>query len=104
MSETAITRSPDLTIPRALSSEKSLVEVAFPCRREKLKRKGIKTPFKGLKRLRTEVVVVNAKIGQSGLHRDRRDAMWPLVVYTKIASTSKLLAAIYEIPIQHLKL
>lgn len=78
MSETAITRSPDLIIPLALSKEKVLLRL-LSISSEKLRRKGIR-PHCRFKRLRTEVVVVKAKIGQSGRQRDRRDAMWPVFV------------------------
>lgn len=59
---------------------------------EKLRRKGIR-PHCRFRRLRTDVVDVKANIGQSGRQRERRDAMWPVFVYTKRASTPKLLAA-----------
>ena len=78
MSETAITRSPDLIIPLALSNEKVLLRL-LSISSEKLRRKGIR-PHCRFRRLRTEVVVVKAKMGQSGRQRDRRDAMWPVFV------------------------
>ncbi|PPR84753.1 hypothetical protein GOBAR_AA35961 [Gossypium barbadense] len=78
MSDTAITRSPDLIIPLALSNEKVLLRLAS-ISSEKLRRKGIR-PHCRFRRLRTDVVVVKAKMGQSGRHRDRRDAMWPVFV------------------------
>lgn len=90
MSETAITRSPDLIMPRALSREKVLLRL-LSMSSEKPRRNGIK-PHCRFKRLLTEVSVVNAKIGQSGRDRDRRDAMCPSFVYTNSASTSRLLA------------
>jgi hypothetical protein len=36
---------------------------------------------------------VKAKTGQSGRHRGSREAMWPVFVKTKTASTPKPLAA-----------
>nr|GMD65536.1 hypothetical protein GOBAR_AA35961 [Ipomoea batatas] len=63
MSETATTRSPDLIMPRAFSREKVLLRL-LSMSSEKLKRKGIR-PHCRFRRLRTEVVVVNAKMGQS---------------------------------------
>jgi len=41
-----------------------------------------------------DLVSVKAKIGQSGLDLDKREAMYPRLVYTKIASTPSLLAAV----------
>lgn len=73
MSETEITRSPDFIIPRDLSKEKVLFRL-LSISSEKLRRNGIR-PHCKFKRLRTDVVVVNAKMGQSGLQRDRRDAI-----------------------------
>lgn len=90
-SETAMTRSPDLTIPLALSNENVLLRL-LSISSEKLKRNGIR-PHRRFRRLRTDVVLVKAKIGQSGRHLDKRDAMWPVFVYTKSASTSRLFAA-----------
>ena len=78
MSETAMTRSPDLIIPLALSNEKVLLRLPS-ISSEKLRRKGIK-PHCRFRRLLTEVVLVKAKIGQSGLQRDKREAMWPVFV------------------------
>lgn len=78
ISETAMTRSPDLIRFLALSNEKVLLRLVS-ISSEKLKRKGIK-PHWRFRRLRTDVVVVKAKIGQSGRHRDNRDAMWPVLV------------------------
>lgn len=91
MSDTAITRSPDLIIPRALSSEKVLLRL-LSMSSEKPRRNGIR-PHCRFRRLLTEVSVVKAKMGQSGRLRDSKDAMCPSFVYTKRASTSKLLAA-----------
>lgn len=73
MSETAITRSPDLIIPLALSKEKVLLRL-LSMSSEKLRRKGIR-PHCRFRRLLTDAVVVKAKIGQSGRQRDKRDAM-----------------------------
>ena len=73
-----MTRSPDLIIPLALSKAKVLFRL-LSMSSEKLRRKGIK-PHCKFKRLRTDVVVVKAKIGQSGLQRERRDAMCPFFV------------------------
>lgn len=78
MSETAITRSPDFIKFLALSNEKVLLR-SLSISSEKLKRKGIR-PHCRFRRLRTDVVLVKAKIGQSGLHRDSRDAMCPVFV------------------------
>lgn len=78
MSDTAMTRSPDLIIPLALSRAKVLLRL-LSISSEKLRRKGIR-PHWRLSRLRTAVVLVNAKIGQSGRQRDRRDAICPVVV------------------------
>ncbi|RYR71162.1 hypothetical protein Ahy_A02g005460 [Arachis hypogaea] len=91
MSETAITRSPDLIKFLALRSEKVLLRL-LSISSEKLRRNGIR-PHWRFRRLRTDGVVVKANIGQSGRHLDNRDAMHPVFVYTKSASTSKLLAA-----------
>ncbi|MFS8015052.1 hypothetical protein Hanom_Chr15g01351841 [Helianthus anomalus] len=55
-------------------------------------RNGIK-PHCRFRRLLTETSSVKAKMGQSGRLRDSRDAISPFFVYTKRASTSKLLAA-----------
>lgn len=78
MSETAMTRSPDLIKFLALSNENVLLRL-LSISSEKLKRKGIR-PHCKFRRLRTDVVAVNAKIGQSGRQRERRDAMWPVFV------------------------
>lgn len=78
ISETAITRSPDLIRFLALSNEKVLLRL-LSISSEKLKRKGIK-PHCRFRRLRTDVVEVKAKIGQSGRHLDSRDAMCPAFV------------------------
>ena len=78
MSDTAITRSPDLIKFLALSSKNVLLRL-FSMSSEKLSRKGI-NPHCKLRRLLTDVVEVKAKIGQSGRQRDSRDAMWPDVV------------------------
>jgi hypothetical protein len=78
MSETAMTRSPDLIIPLALSNEKVLLRLPS-ISSEKLRRKGIR-PHCRFRRLLTDVVLVKAKIGQSGLQRDKREAMWPVFV------------------------
>lgn len=78
ISETAMTRSPDLIIPLALSKAKVLLRLVS-ISSVKLRRKGIR-PHCKLSRLRTEVVFVNAKIGQSGRQRDNRDAMCPFFV------------------------
>nr|KYP74628.1 hypothetical protein KK1_007315 [Cajanus cajan] len=86
-----MTRSPDLIRFLALSNENVLLRL-LSISSEKLRRKGIK-PHWRFRRLRTDGVVVKAKIGQSGRQRDNRDAMYPVFVYTKSASTSKLLAA-----------
>ena len=91
MSETAITRSPDLIIPLDFSKENVLFKL-LSMSSEKLRRNGI-SPHCRFKRLLTEVVFVKAKIGQSGRHRETRDAMCPFFVYTKTASTPRLLAA-----------
>lgn len=78
ISETAMIRSPDLTMPRAFNKENVLLRL-FSISLEKLKRKGVR-PHCRFRRLRTDVVVVNAKIGQSGRHRDKREAMCPFLV------------------------
>lgn len=78
MSETAITRSPDLIKFLALSSEKVLFRL-LSISSEKLTRNGIR-PHCRFRRLLTDVVLVKAKIGQSGRQRDRRDAVWPVFV------------------------
>lgn len=75
MSERAITRSPDLIMPLALSREKvrfRLLSVSS----EKVRRKGMR-PHWRFSRLLTDVEFVKAKIGQSGRHRESREAMWP---------------------------
>lgn len=68
-----MTRSPDFIIPRDFSKKKVLLRL-LSISSEKLKRKGIR-PHCRFRRLRTDVDVVNAKMGQSGRQRDRRDAM-----------------------------
>ena len=78
MSETAMTRSPDLIIPLALSNEKVLLRL-LSISSEKLRRKGIR-PHCRFRRLLKDVVLVKANIGQSGLQRDKREAMWPVFV------------------------
>ena len=78
--------SPDLIIPLTLSKEK-----VFSVSSEKPRRNGIK-PHSRFKRLRTDVEGVNAKIGQSGRHCDRRVARCPVFVLTISASAPKLLA------------
>lgn len=96
MSESAITRSPDWIIPRAFNRAKVRLRL-LSMSSEKLKRKGIR-PHCRFSRRRTVVEVVKANIGQSGRHRDSRDAMWPVFVYTNTASTPRLFAAkIHEI-------
>lgn len=78
MSETAITRSPDLIKFLALSKAKVLFRL-LSMSSEKLRRKGMR-PHCRFRRLRTDVVEVKANIGQSGRQRDRRDAMCPVFV------------------------
>jgi hypothetical protein len=78
MSETAMTRSPDLIKFLALSNANVLLRLPSMSS-EKLTRKGIR-PHCRFRRLRTDVVLVKAKIGQSGRQRERRDAMWPVFV------------------------
>ncbi len=78
MSDTAMTRSPDLIKFLALSNENVLLRL-LSISSAKLKRKGI-SPHCKFRRLRTDVEVVKAKIGQSGRQRERRDAMWPVFV------------------------
>lgn len=90
ISETAITRSPVLIIPLALSKENVLFRL-LSISSEKLNRNGI-IPHCRLSRRLIDGSVVKANIGQSGRQRDKRDAICPDFVYTKIASTSKLLA------------
>jgi len=58
---------------------------------ESLSRNGMR-PHCRFSRLLTEVEDVNAKIGQSGRHRESREAMWPVFVKTKTASAPKPLA------------
>ena len=91
MSESAITRSPDWIMPLALSREKVRFRL-LSMSPEKLRRKGIR-PHWRFSRLLTDVEVVKAKTGQSGRHRESREAMWPVLVKTKTASTPKPLAA-----------
>jgi hypothetical protein len=90
ISERAITRSPDWIIPRAFSREKVRLRL-LSMSSDKLRRKGMR-PHCRFSRRRTVVELVNAKMGQSGRHRDSRDAMWPLFVYTNTASTPRLFA------------
>lgn len=78
ISETAMTRSPDLIIPLALSKAKVLLRL-LSISSEKLRRNGIR-PHCRFRRLRTDGAVVKAKIGQSGRQRERRDAMCPSFV------------------------
>jgi len=90
MSERAITRSPDWIMPLALSREKVRFRL-LSMSSEKLRRKGM-SPHWRFSRLLTDVEVVKAKTGQSGRHRERREAMWPVFVKTKTASAPKPLA------------
>lgn len=78
ISETAMTRSPDLIKFLALSNEKVLLRL-LSISSEKLRRKGMR-PHWRFRRLRTDVVVVKAKIGQSGRQRDSSDAVCPVFV------------------------
>ena len=71
-------RSPELIIPLALSKEKVLFRL-LSTSSEKSRRKGIK-PHCRFRYLRMDVVGVNAKIGQSGRLRERRDAVCPVFV------------------------
>jgi hypothetical protein len=91
MSERAITRSPDWIMPLALSREKVRFRL-LSMSSEKARRKGIR-PHCRFSRLLTDVDVVKAKTGQSGRHRESREAMCPVLVNTKTASTPKPLAA-----------
>jgi len=50
------------------------------------------SPHWRFSRLLTDVEVVKAKTGQSGRHRESREAMWPVFVKTKTASAPKPLA------------
>jgi hypothetical protein len=59
---------------------------------EKARRKGMR-PHWRFSRLLTDVEVVKAKTGQSGRQRESREAMWPVFVKTKTASTPRPLAA-----------
>lgn len=92
VSETETIRSPDLIIPLAFSNEKLLSRL-LSMSLEKPRKMGIK-PQCRFKRLCDDGLGVNAKTGQSGRQRDRSDAMYPVLVYTKIASASNLLAEI----------
>lgn len=94
MSDSAITRSPDLIMPLVFSREKVRFRL-LSMSSEKLRRKGIR-PHWRFRRLLTDVEVVKAKTGQSGRHRERREAMCPVFVKTKTASTPKLLAANHD--------
>ena len=78
MSESAITRSPDCTIPLALSREKVRLRL-LSMSSESLSLNGMR-PHCRFSRLLTDVEDVNAKIGQSGRHRESREAMWPSFV------------------------
>jgi hypothetical protein len=73
MSESAITRSPDCTMPLALSREKVRL-MLLSMSSESLRRNGIR-PHWRFSRLLTVVDDVNAKIGQSGRHRESKEAM-----------------------------
>jgi len=50
------------------------------------------SPHWRFSRLLTDVEVVKSKTGQSGRHRESREAMWPVFVKTKTASAPKPLA------------
>jgi hypothetical protein len=91
MSESAITRSPDLIMPLVLSREKVRFRL-LSMSSEKLRRKGMRPRWR-FRRLLRDVEVVKAKMGQLGRHRESREAMCPVFVKTKTASTPKLLAA-----------
>lgn len=91
MSEMATIRSPLFIMPRAFNSANVLRRL-LSMSPEKSRRNGIK-PHCRFSRCRMDLVSVKAKIGQSGLDLDKREAMYPRLVYTKIASTPSLLAA-----------
>lgn len=91
ISETAIIKSPDSTMPRAFKSEKvwrRLISISS----EKSMRKGI-SPHLRFSFILTSLESVNVKIGQSGRFLDNRDAISPSLVKTKIASALSLFAA-----------
>lgn len=73
-----MTRSPDCIMPLALSSENVRLRL-LSMSSEKLRRKGMR-PHWRFNRLRTDVEVVNAKIGQSGRQRERMEAISPVFV------------------------
>lgn len=78
ISEITMIRSPDLIIPLALSKNKlpfRLLSISSVKERQ-----NVIKPHRRFRRLRTDAVGVNAKIGQSGRLEDRRDAVCPVFV------------------------
>lgn len=78
MTDTAMMRSPDLIMPLAFSKEKVLLRL-LSMSSVKSRRNGIK-PHCRFSLLRTDVEDVKAKMGQSGRHRERKDAISPVFV------------------------
>lgn len=90
-SETTKTTSPSFIIPLVLI--RSMVfEMLASISSDKSTRTGI-TPHCKFKAIRALLLFVNANMGEYGRLRDRSDAICPCFVYTKIASTPRLLAA-----------
>lgn len=90
-SETTKTVSPSFTKP--FDFMRSMVlEILDSMSSDRSTRSGV-TPHCKFKAIRVLSSFVKANMGGFGLLRDRSDAMCPCLVYTKIASTARLLAA-----------
>lgn len=90
-SDTTKTESPCFTIP-FIFMRSMVFDTLASMSSNKSTRRGI-TPHCKFKAIRVLSSFVNANMGGYGRLRDRRDAICPCFVYTKMASTPRLLAA-----------
>lgn len=90
-SETTKTESPSFTNPFDFMRW-MVLEMLDSISSDRSTRTGI-TPHCKFRAIRVLSSFVKANMGGFGLLRDKRDAMCPCLVYTKIASTARLLAA-----------
>lgn len=90
-SETTRTESPFFIKPFDFITSMA-VEILASISSLKSTRSGV-TPHCKFRDILVLSELVNANIGGFGRFRDNNDAMWPCFVYTKMASTARLLAA-----------
>ena len=91
-SETSRTTSASLIIIPFVLIRSKVFEMLASISSDKSTRSGI-TPHYKFKAIRALLSLVNANIGGQGRLRDKSDAISPCFVYTKMASTPRLLDA-----------